>query len=293
MLLKRNVSILFYAMTAGGSAPFFSSSFSKSDEVERTRSSSMGRQARTGLRFLAAGQSLLEIDETPGLYIIISGEVEVLFCGHHAPHVQKGWGAGSNTTPSFLSRHRFASPTIFSDGDCLGQISLLVGNSTEWYGQRKEGSVRHPVLAVKARCNTWLVKVSRYTYEKAVSEHPEVIFHFSDRVISVLPPMIRLFDFCTKWVNLKGGEDIVKRGELSKGKLYIVLFGTLLCLVNEAPSKEDIESRRDSSYGEDSKSSGHVHRDDEASSGYFQLGGGEREGHIFGRGTLIGRAVSC
>jgi len=68
-----------------------------------------------------------------------------------------------------------------------------------------------------------------------------VVFHFSERMISVLPPMIRLFDFCTKWVNLRGGDDLVQQGEQSQGKLYIVLFGTLLCLVNKdsTPSSEN------------------------------------------------------
>lgn len=262
---------------------------------------------------MATGESLLDIEETPGLYVIISGSVEVLFCGH-APHVQRGARGGrassvsSKNTPSFLSRHRFITPTVFSEGDCLGQISLLAGNSTEWYGQRKQGSVRHPVLQVKALTNTWLLKVSMFTYEKALADHPEVIFHFSDRMISVLPPMIRLFDFCTKWVNLKGGDDLVKQGEESQGKLYIVLFGTLLCLVNEAPPVESVAGEEGEEGGESENGSGeesisstnsHVRRDDEASSGYFQIGHtAPIEGYSFGRGTLIGvyirrRGGSC
>lgn len=247
----------------------------------RHRTNSFGRQTRTGLRFMQEGQTLLDIDETPGLYIIISGKVEVLFSGH-SPHVRRCPTSSAKSTPSFLSRHRFISPTVFSDGDCLGQIALLAGNSTEWYGQQKQGSVRHPVLKVKALANTWLLKVSMHTYEKALAEHPAVIFHFSDRMLSVLPPMIRLFDFCTKWVNLKGGDDVVKQGEDSQGKLYIVLFGTLLCLVNETPGGDVSDEDSD----EDKANT--VRKDDEASSGYSQISGGERDGYIFGRGTLIG-----
>jgi CRP-like cAMP-binding protein len=281
---------------AAGAPPSFYPSPPSSSDPSRHRTSSLSRHARTGLRFMATGQSLLDIEETPGLYVIISGRVEVLFCGH-SPHVQRGTpspsssssassSASSKATPSFLSRHRFIAPTVFSEGDCLGQIALLAGNSTEWYGQQKQGSVRHPVLKVKALSNTWLLKVSMLTYEKALADHPEVIFHFSDRMISVLPPMIRLFDFCTKWVNLKGGDDVVKQGEESQGKLYIVLFGTLLSLVNE--NSAAVEDADADGGGDGDKSSSHIRRDDEASSGYSQLGGGEREGYIFGRGTLIG-----
>lgn len=274
------------------SAPPFTSSsyYLPPSEPSRHRTSSFGRQTRTGLRFMPQGQSLLDIDETPGLYIIISGRVEVLFCGQ-SPHTRRNASSAAATTPSFLSRHRFIAPTVFSDGDCLDQISLLAGNSTEWYGQQKQGSVRHPVLKVKALSNTWLLKVSMYTYEKACAAHPEVIFHVSQRMISVLPPMIRLFDFCTKWVNLNGGDDVVKQGEESKGKLYIVLFGTLLCLVNEAPlpmPEAGAEGTSECAPDGITVRVSNVLKDNEASSGYSQISGGERDGYIFGRGTLIG-----
>ena len=120
-------------------------------------------------------------------------------------------------------------------------------------------------------------------------------------------------NFCTKWVNLRGGDDLVQQGEQSQGKLYIVLFGTLLCLVNKdstpssensaglergaemeveegegTSSEEDVNGDRGGEGSSQRNRRSHARRDDEASSGYSQIGHTASKGYTFGRGTLIG-----
>ena len=87
-------------------------------------------------------------------------------------------------------------------------------------------------------------------------------------------------------MTMNGGDDVVKQGEDSKGRLYIVLYGTMLCLTKDS----SVTTSDDNHYEEAATNTGK--KDDEASSGYSQLSGAEREGYVFGRGTLIG-IFSC
>lgn len=214
---------------------------------------------KTGLMRLAAGQSILEIDQLPGCYVIVFGRVTVQF--HGLPEKYKDVSFSTERKLPPLGRHRASAETTYGAGDVLGQISLLLGNSSEWYGRRDNNLASPAVLVMTAQEDTCLLKVPMVSYEQAVSHNPEIIFNLAHIFVSELPPIIRLFDFCTKWIKLSGGEDIVTQGEKSTGKLHIVLFGRVRMLVG---AKGKDKNRRSS------------------------LGGDERHHYVMGRGALIG-----
>mgnify|MGYP003385225411 FL=1 len=223
------------------------------------------QEVKTGLMQLAAGQSILDVDPIPGCYIIISGRVSIQFQG--LPASSSGTKQHSEAdsdldTPPLLGRHRVSQDTTYEVGEVLGQISLLLGNSSEWYGRCDNNLATPAVLVMKALVDTCLLKVPMMSYEQVVAQNPEVIFNLAHMFVAELPPIIRLFDFCTKWIKLSGGQDIVKRGQKATGKLHIVLFGRVRMMV------------------EATEGSGKHH--------HTSVGSDERQHYVMGRGALIG-----
>lgn len=219
-------------------------------------------EVKTGLVLLAAGQSILDVDPIPGCYIIISGRVSVQFQGlavtsSGAKHSESD---DISNNPPLLGRHRMSKDTTYEVGEVLGQISLLLGNSSEWYGRCDNNLASPAVLVMKALEDTCLLKVPMMSYEQVVTQNPEVIFKLAHMFVAELPPIIRLFDFCTKWIKLSGGQDIVKRGQKATGKLHIVLFGRVRMMVETT--------------GGDGK--------------HHSVGGDERQHYVMGRGALVG-----
>lgn len=184
---------------------------------------------RTGLCKLSAGESLLTVDEVPGLYIVVSGRLRVSFVGNITQQ--------SSLHPH--NRHRDESKVIFSSGAALGQIALIAGTSEEWYG-RQDGSSA-PMLSVIADCDSWLLKIPIAYYARVLGERPDVMFHLGCRVVCGLPPLIRVFDFCTRYMKLDGGDDLVVKGQKSAGCLYAVLSGRLRMMSGD--DMEDIDER--------------------------------------------------
>jgi CRP-like cAMP-binding protein len=218
------------------------------------------QQVKTGLLLVTAGQSILDVDSIPGCYVIISGRVSVQFQGLPANHSGASRPEGAERSLPFLGRSRVSKDAIYEEGEVLGQISLLLGNSSEWYGRCDNNLASPAVLVMTALVDTCLLKVPMMSYEQVVSRNPEVIFTLAHMFVAELPPIIRLFDFCTKWIKLSGGENIVKRGEKATGKLHIVVFGRVRMIVGDGKSK-------------------HHHT---------SPGSDERQHYVMGRGTLVG-----
>jgi CRP-like cAMP-binding protein len=209
------------AMNAADLDPYFPTSRILPEEV--------GARQRTGICRMREGQSIFDVDPIPGLYIIVLGKVEIRY-----RIIQKGQPSPlMRDEPSQLSylSARETSSSIVSTGEIIGHVTLLAGSSTEWYG-RSDGT-SSPLMSAKALTDTWLIRVPVETFDKTLASRPDAIFDLSARMMSVLPPTIRLFDFCTKWITLQGGEDIVKRGQPSTGELFIILCGRLRVLMNE------------------------------------------------------------
>jgi CRP-like cAMP-binding protein len=237
------------------------------------------RKLRTGICLMREGQSILDVDAVPGMYIIISGKVEIIFLGTNNLKRVTSQRAGQVHLAGSSGRKRNAASSL-GGGEIIGQISILAGSSSEWYG-RRDGTAP-PVMSVVAVEDTWLLRVPMQCYEKAITRTPEVIFHLSTRIIGALPPLIRLFDFCTKWMRLKGGDDIVTRGQAPTGELYVVLCGRMRVLLHKH-AHEMAEQGGDYSW---SYSAGGRSAEDEELGLY-----GRSNDWIIGRGTLIGKHV--
>ena len=234
------------------------------------------RKLQTGIHLMRKGESILDVDPIPGMYIIITGKVNILFLGtNNLKRVHSGQHRGlSGAVPSTWTKSSRAS--TLSDGEVIGQISIIAGSSSEWYG-RRDGSAP-PIMSVIAAEDTWLLRVPRHSYEKALSSRPDVIFHLSGRIIGALPPLIRLFDFCTRWVRLNGGDDIVTRGQAPTGELYVVLNGRMRVLFRkQSPDDQEHSADYTWSYSAEERS---------PDVGFY----GKSNAWIIGRGTLIGDA---
>jgi len=228
-------------------------------------------RSKSGLCMMAAGQSILDVDPVPGLYVIVSGRIQIQFLGtNNLKRMSNLHKPRRNVAPvqALLSQTSTGATAILSEGEVIGQIALLAGTSSEWYG-RRDGSAP-PVMSVIALEDSFLLRVPVKSYEKALAAHPQVIFHLSSRILSALPPIIRLFDLCTKWVRLNGGDDIVTRGQGATGELYIVLCGRLRVVI-----------RRGEEDGHESDLREAYPRTD---GGYL----GRTGDWVIGRGTLIG-----
>lgn len=205
----------------------------------RPVSEDYGIRQITGLRKMLRGQSIFDVDSIPGLYIIVSGKVEIRYRmtqkSKSSPNIRTDAIRESASQLSYLSA-RETSSSIASTGEIIGHVTLLAGSSTEWYGR---GDGTSSPMSAKALEDTWLIRVPVETFDKTLASRPDAIFDLSARMMSVLPPIIRLFDFCTKWITLQGGEDIVKRGQPSTGELFIILCGRLRVLMNEHEEEVD------------------------------------------------------
>jgi CRP-like cAMP-binding protein len=214
------------AMNAADLDPYFPTSRIVPEEL--------GVRQRTGICRMREGQSIFDVDPIPGLYIIVSGKVEIRYRiiqkGQPSPLMRDQSLQEPSSQLSYLSA-RETSASIVSTGEIIGHVTLLAGSSTEWYG-RSDGT-SSPLMSAKALTDTWLIRVPVETFDKTLASRPDAIFDLSARMMSVLPPTVRLFDFCTKWITLQGGEDIVKRGQPSTGELFIILCGRLRVLMNE------------------------------------------------------------
>lgn len=248
------------------------------DGYNLTVGQSKQRKLKTGICLMRQGQSILDVDAVPGMYIIISGKVEIIFLGtNNLKRVSPQRSGHISAVSAGRKKH---SASLLQGGEVIGQISILAGSSSEWYG-RRDGTAP-PVMSVLAVEDTWLLRVPMQCYEKAITRSPEVIFHLSTRIVGALPPLIRLFDFCTKWVRLKGGDDIVTRGQAPTGELYVVLCGRMRVLLHK---HTDELTEQGGEYSWSYSAGGRSAADEEM--GLY----GRSNDWIIGRGTLIGNAL--
>jgi CRP-like cAMP-binding protein len=181
------------------------------------------RQIPTCLLYLKAGQSILDADIIPGLYIIISGEMVLSYCGKYA---------NTHNVPVVGKKHNHNASKVVTTGSIIGHVALLSGNSEEWYGRRNSKSL--PMMtAIVSSEHCWLLKIGVNTFLRDLLNVPSVIFNISHRLIDALPPILRLFDFCIKWKNVECGDHVVTRGQPSTGELMVVLFGRLGVFSND------------------------------------------------------------
>jgi CRP-like cAMP-binding protein len=228
-------------MNASDLDPFFPTPSHPTPLPSTDQTSSRGVRQRSGICRMCEGQSIFDVDPIPGLYIIVSGRVEIRY-----RIIQKGQPSPLMRDETLLVREscsqlsylstRETSTSIVTTGDIIGHVTLLAGSSTEWYGKSDGSSV--PLMSAKALTDSWLIRVPVETFDKTLTSRPDAIFDLSARMMCALPPTIRLFDFCTKWITLQGGEDIVKRDQHSTGELYIILCGRLRVLMNDQDESE-------------------------------------------------------
>ena len=181
------------------------------------------RSIQTRLFRLRKGQTILDADPVPGLYILVQGDMKVQYVGRN----------GNKDNAPIIGRPRGGGNSMnVSSGHILGHVALFSGNSEEWYGRK--GSKYPPAMtATVTSQDCWLIGVSINSYLRDLVNRPAVIFHVSNRLIDALPPMLRLFDFCTKWKKVDSGENIVVKGQAPTGELQVLLFGRLGVITSE------------------------------------------------------------
>jgi CRP-like cAMP-binding protein len=174
------------------------------------------KKINSKLLMLKRGQSITDIEEVPGLYIVISGSLKLQFCGRYR---------NTKQAPVVGTWRKAGHSAMISTGSVLGHIALLSGTSEEWYGS-KGGSTALMTVSAESEC-CWLLSVSVDAALAEVLNRPLVMLHISTRLIEALPPVLRLFDFCTKWKKVEGGDVVVSRGQPPTGELLVVLCGRL------------------------------------------------------------------
>eukprot|EP00607_Mallomonas_marina_P010550 CAMPEP_0182418908 /NCGR_PEP_ID=MMETSP1167-20130531/3287_1 /TAXON_ID=2988 /ORGANISM="Mallomonas Sp, Strain CCMP3275" /LENGTH=1191 /DNA_ID=CAMNT_0024593387 /DNA_START=314 /DNA_END=3889 /DNA_ORIENTATION=- len=224
---------------------------------------------------MEAGQSVLDLDAIPGLYVVLSGEVSLEYVGD-IPH-PRDLNPESTEEKRELPEHSSLfsiwersdrRQIVLRTGAVVGHIALIAGSSEEWYGRK--GSTAHPMLRVVALCKTVLIKVPRVFHEKMMKARPESMMALSERIIAGFSPIIRVFDFGSKWVKKDGGEDLVTAGTSAAGSIFVLLTGKLRIV--HPTSSSDGQCSGDS--------------DDEVEP--EDVGHGNSTGTVLGRGALIG-----
>lgn len=187
-------------------------------DEQRTKDPGMQqRSIQTRLFRLDRGQSIIDADVVPGLYIIVQGEMTQKYTGKY----------NQKAGMPLIGRWKDEEISLkISNGCILGHVAMFSGNSSDWYGTK--GSKTDPVMSVTVSSQScWLIGVSINSYLRELISRPSVIFHVSNRLISALPPLLKLFDFCTKWKKVNSGENIVTKGAAPTGELQVLLFGRL------------------------------------------------------------------
>lgn len=218
-----------------------------------------GHSQGCGLCLMRRGQTILDLDTIPGLYLILSGSLRVIASSHsmdlfnplrRRDHDKSGaergereeQGCGGDSDDENDQDY----PTL-SDGNLLGQIALFAGSSEEWYG-RREGNSR-PFLRVLAAEDTWMIKLPLATCFQLLRERPLSMIHLGERIATSIPPLIHLFDFCMKTVNLNGGDDLVTGGEQCRGELFCVLSGRLRIVESDHPQQSHHQQQQQGGNG--------------------------------------------
>lgn len=221
--LKRSQS--FDSTFSGGTGPQNKFSSPQSDFRELTRNRGSAKRLHVQVLGLKKGQNILDIDEVAGLYIVLSGAVRISFSGKYGDHVLGLW-------------HRDNKVSLATPGSIIGHVTLISGTSEEWYG-RRDSNASVLMTAVGHADTTWLLHIPTNGGQLIdVMSSASAIFHVANDFIASLPPVLRLFDFCTKWRKVDGGDIVVTKGQQSMGEVLVVLSGRLGVLATKNEAKK-------------------------------------------------------
>lgn len=236
------------------------------------------RSIQTRLVCLRKGQSIVDADTVPGLYVILSGRMALCYCGKY----------GQENAASLIGQWKRKRETmVVSAGSVVGHVALFSGNSEGWYGRK--GNKNPPLMTALVESDTcWLLGIAINSYLRELVNRPSVIFHISNRLIEALPPVLRLFDFCIKWKKVESGESIVVKGQPPTGELLVLLFGRLGVATSD-PQELEKSSSSDYLWTTPAKLDG---VDVEADTLKKVAHAWEPE-YLLGKGALIGESVLC
>jgi CRP-like cAMP-binding protein len=221
--LKRSQS--FDSTFSGSTGPANKFSSPSSDFRDLTRSRGAAKRLHVQVLGLKKGQNILDVDEVAGLYVVLSGGVRISFSGKFGDHVLGLW-------------HRDSKVSLATPGSVIGHVTLISGTSEEWYG-RRDSNASVLMTAVGDAEMTWLLHIPTNGGQliDAMSS-ASAIFHVANDFIASLPPVLRLFDFCTKWRKVDGGDTVVVKGQKTMGEVLVVLSGRLGVLATKNEAKK-------------------------------------------------------
>jgi CRP-like cAMP-binding protein len=221
--LKRSQS--FDSTFSGGTGPLNKFSSPSSDFRDLARSRGTAKRLHVQVLGLKKGQNILEVDEVAGLYVVLSGAVRISYSGKFGDHVLGLW-------------HKDSKVSLATPGSIIGHVTLISGTSEEWYG-RRDSTASVLMAAVGDAEMTWLLHIPANGGQliDAMSS-TSAIFHVATDFITSLPPVLRLFDFCTKWRKVDGGDTVVVKGQKTMGEVLVVLSGRLGVLATKNEAKQ-------------------------------------------------------
>ena len=247
------------------------------------------------LLFVEGGRAVVDADAegSPALYIVLKGELELRsnqdqpllfkprasFRGLSSvlrPLGSAAWTQGAEDwlegEPGgrVLARH--------GPGAMVGQLSLITESSAAWYGSR-EG--KQGLLSVIAAEDSWVLRLPRDVHEAICERDGGVVLRAAERLISNLPPLLRIFDFGCRWVVLDAGDVLHREGQPCRGDLHVVLSG---CLRSTVRAHAHGAPRRDAAAGRGRRAPARGGWDEEGAAGGSGGGGSSRGGKRGGGG---------
>eukprot|EP01041_Mallomonas_annulata_P010417 gene10417-21725_t len=165
---------------------------------------------------------------------------------------------------SYNNKTSTSSPYVdLCSGCVLGHIALIAGNSVEWYGTKQDtsSSSSNAILRATAYSKTYLIRIPRKYHEHMCRIHTQSYFSIAERMISNLPPIIRLFDICSKWIKKDGGNDLIVARSTIATSLYVLLSGKmqLIPYINDYEDNYEMDATSTSTPDSSPKKPTHHH----------------------------------
>lgn len=171
---------------------------------------------------MKCGQCLLDIDPIPGLYVIVTGAVQII----HTAGGQGDLNPSIQSTVLEILEKKKKTSTILGSGSLIGQISFIAGSSEDWYGRKSDKNIS--LLSAVARTKSWLIRIPTSFQEKILRAKPEIFLALGEKLICNMPPIIRIFDICSTWVVKDVGEHLIRAGDTVSASLFVLIRGKLL-----------------------------------------------------------------
>lgn len=161
------------------------------------------------------GTNIIKTDEqTPGIYFVIAGELEVSYWKTNMDELNDG--SGNSQMPYYERRNSTSLPghreTLFTvkENQIAGYLGTLIGSKS--------------FVDVTATKVTYAAFIPRDVFDFMIERYPRVEACIAKGLLTVLDRRLYLTDYAMEWVHCSAGTSLYMQGDLANG-IYIIING--------------------------------------------------------------------